>query len=311
MKETLIHISIVSPVYNAGQCINELIERLTKVLKLINCSYEVILVNDASTDNSWNIIKQLSSKNIHIKAVNLSRNFGQHHTITAGIDLSCGDWVVVMDCDLQDRPEEISNLYNKAKDNFDIVLARRINRKDGFFPKTTSAFFGKVINYLSGSRIDSSVANFGIYSKKVIDEVKKMKEPIRCFPVMVNWMGYNKTTIDVKHAERFKGKSTYNFSKRLSLGLNIILAYSDKPLRLAINFGLVISLISFIFGIIVLIKYLNGKIGVSGYTSLILAICFFSGIIITLIGLVGLYVGKTFEATKNRPLYLISESVNI
>ncbi len=300
-------LSIVSPVYKAEKMIDELVSRISKVAEQITSEYEIILVEDFSPDNSWLKIEENAIKNPHVKGIKLSRNFGQHHAITAGLDLCKGDWVIVMDCDLQDCPEEIGSLYNKAMEGYDIVFARRANRKDSFMKKQMSKFFYKLFSYLSGVPQDGKIANFGIYSKKVINAINSMREPMRAFSPMARWVGFTKIAIDVKHNERHEGKSSYNFSRLINLALDIALAYSDKPLRMVIKVGFIISSLSILYAFYNLYLYYIGVINVSGFTSLIVSIWFLSGLIIFILGIIGLYIGKTFESAKNRPLYLIDK----
>jgi len=300
--------SIVSPVYKAEKILPKLVERIEKSILPITQNFEIILVVDASPDKSWQVIQDIAKQNPRVKGILFSRNFGQHRAITAGLDYAQGEWIVVMDCDLQDQPEEIPYLYQKALEGYEVVLARRHNRQDGFFKRVFSKLFYKTLSFLTGIKHDPTVANFGIYHKKVIDVIKGMREHIRFFPVMVYWAGFSQTKLDVEHAAREEGKSSYSFKKLLKLALDIILAYSEKPLTIIIRMGLSISFMSFLFGVITLIRYLMNKIIVPGYTSLIISVWFFSGLIIAVLGVVGLYVGKTFEGVKQRPLYVIKET---
>lgn len=303
-------ISIVSPVYKAEAIIEELVRQLTQEVSKITDNFEIILVEDCGADNSWHVIEDICKKNNKVKGFKLSRNFGQHYAITAGLDKCKGEWIVVIDCDLQDRPDQIEKLYNKALEGFDIVQGRRTNRKDGFFKKMFSAIFYKTLAYLSGYAQDSTIANYGIYNKKVISAIVQMRENIRFFPTMVNWVGFKKTAIEIEHAHRESGKSSYNFRKLINLGLDVILAYSDKPLRIMVKLGILTSVSSFIFLLYNIYKYLTGQIFVMGYASLILSIWLIAGVIIFMLGIVGLYIGKTFESTKNRPIYIIEKEVN-
>lgn len=300
-------LSIVSPVYNASAMLNELVDRISACCLELGLSYEIILVNDYSTDDSWEIIKEISKKNKFIKGINLSRNFGQHYAITAGLDNAEGDWIVVMDCDLQDRPEEIKKMYFKSQEGYDVVLGQRKVRKDKFLKKLSSLFFYKALGYLTGIKQDSSIANFGIYSKKVIDSVCSMKESIRYFPTMVKWVGYRQISIPIEHNERLNGESSYNLKKLIKLATDIILANSEKPLRIMVKFGLLIFSFSVFIAFYFLIMWYNGKIKILGYTSLIISFWLLSGLIIATLGIVGLYVGKTFEGVKKRPVYIIKE----
>ena len=301
-------LSIVSPVYRAELVLDELVERIAKSVPSAFNSYEIILVDDFSPDKSWQKIVEISSKNSNVRGFKLSRNFGQHYAITAGLNQVSGDYVVVLDCDLQDQPEEIEKLFNASQKGFDIVLARRYERKDSFYKKTVSKLFYKTLSYLTGTKQDATVANFGIYSKQVINEVVKLEEKIKYFPTMVKWVGFSTTYVNVEHASRSEGKSNYNLKKLLNLALDIILAYSDKPLRLIIKFGLSIAMISFLMVIYVLFEKITGKVSVSGYASLIISIWFLSGCLLTTLGVVGLYIGKIFEGVKNRPSYIIEKT---
>lgn len=303
-------LSIISPVYKSSRIIDDLVNRIEAAVKNITLEYEIILVDDACPENSWEAIEQLAKKNSKIKGIKLSRNFGQHHAISAGIDHAEGDWVVVMDCDLQDQPEEIIKLYNEAQKGFDIVLACRINRQDGFLKRTYSKVFYRTLGYLTGSEQDETVGNFGLYSRRVVAEIKGLRESIRYFPTMIKWVGFKTSKVEVEHASRTEGKSSYNFKRMVNLALDIILAYSDKPLRLVLKFGVIISLVSIVMTIYNLVKWMLGGINVLGYSSLIISIWFLSGCLLITLGIVGLYLGKTFEQVKDRPIYIIEEKVN-
>jgi len=303
-------ISIVSPVYKAEKIVDELVRRLVSELTRITDDFEIVLVDDCGPDRSWEKIKENCAREPRVRGIRLSRNFGQHYAITAGLDHCTGEWIVVMDCDLQDRPEEIVNLYNEAMKGYDIVFARRVERQDGFFKKLGSRLFYKAFSYLSGIPQDGTIANFGIYQRKVIDAINAMREPMRGFTAMARWVGFSKTSIDVQHAERFEGTTSYNWKKLINLALDISLAYSDKPLRIMLKLGLLISTVSFIVALYYIIAYFLGIITLTGFTSLIVSIWFLAGVLISILGVLGLYIGKIFDGIKNRPLYLIKESVN-
>ena len=302
-------ISIVSPVYRAEKILPILVSEINLVMERIGEDYEIILVDDRSPDNSWEVMKVLSSQNPKIKSIRLSRNFGQHSAIFAGLTKTKGDWVVVMDCDMQDQPKEIARLYKKALEGYDIVLGQRENRKDKFLKKLTSKLFYKVFNYLSGANFDNNVANFGIYHQKTIKSILDMKDYVKFFSLFINWIGFKSISIPIEHGEREEGKSTYSVGRLFKQAFNVIISFSDKPLRLFINFGLSISVLSFIVGIYYLYLALTGKIAQPGFSSLILSIWFLSGIIISGIGIVGVYLGKTFDQAKGRPTFIIDEEV--
>jgi len=303
--------SVVSPVYGCLDCLSELCKRLVKVLELQGQLYEIILVDDKSDNKSWQLIKALSSQNDKIKGIELSRNFGQHNAITCGLAHATGDWIIIMDCDLQDQPEEIPNLIAKTEEGFDIVLASRANRKDGFFKRTGSKLFYAILSYLTDTKQDHTVANFGVYSKRAIAALLSMEDYLRYFPTMVQWVGFEKAKLPVNHASREAGNSGYSFRKLLRLAIDNIISFSDRPLKLMIYFGLLLSSISFLIAFYYFILYQLGEIVQLGFTSLILSIWFLFGIAFIILGTIGLYLGKTFETVKKRPLYIVKDTSNL
>lgn len=304
------HIGTVIPVYGCELCLPELYRRLSSILQKINPNFEVIFVNDGSRDNAWPVIKDLASKDKRVKGLNLSRNFGQHPSISAGLSASTAQWVVVMDCDLQDQPEEIEKLYRKAKEGFDAVVASRIERQDGYFRKIISSIFYRTLSYLTDAQHDPTVANFGIYSRKTINAILNMSERLRYFPLMVRWVGFKTATLPVEHAKRQSGKTSYSLKKMLDLGIDVVLAFSDKPLRLVVKFGMAVSLLTLIYVVFVVIRAISGINPVEGWASLIASIWLIFGMLTMILGVIGLYVGKTFDETKKRPIYIIREKTN-
>lgn len=304
------HISIVSPVYKADKIVDELVKRIILSVSQITDDFEIVLIDDGSPDGSWEAIERNCKRDKRVKGIKLSRNFGQFHAITCGIDYCVGDWVVVMDCDLQDRPEEILRLYKKAMEGHEIVLARRGLRKDSLIRRITSKIFFKVFNYLSGMNYDEQVSGFRIFSRKVADAFSRMKEQHRFFNGLMEWMGFEAASIDVEHGERFCGKSSYTFWKLFELSLDTITSHSNKPLKMSILVGLAMSFFAFMYGSIVLFKVLIFGSPVIGWSSLIVSMYFLCGIIITFLGIMGIYLGKTYSEVKNRPLYIISKTCN-
>jgi dolichol-phosphate mannosyltransferase len=304
-------ISVVSPVYRAEKTLSLLVEEIKRNTKPITDDFEIILVEDGSPDKSWEAICEEARKDNRVKGIKLSRNFGQHYAITAGLDAAKGEWTIVMDCDLQDNPAEITNLFNKANEGHKIVLARRELRQDGFRKKLSSKLFYRTLSFLTGVKQDATVANYGIYHKDVVTAIGKMREPFRNFAAIVKWVGFAPVTISVKHSKRVEGASTYNLKKLFKLAIDTILAYSNKPLYYIVAFGFILSLAAFLFSIIVIIRYLTGAITVMGYTSLILSIWILGGLLMMFLGIVGLYIGKMFEGIKNRPIYIITETKNL
>jgi dolichol-phosphate mannosyltransferase len=302
-----VHISIVSPVYGAEGMVSTLVSRIRGTLEAMDVTYEIILVEDGSPDNSWSEIVRQCEDHQEVVGVQLSRNFGQHGAITAGLNLVRGRWVVVMDCDLQDRPEEIPRLLAKAMEGYDVVLASRVSRQDSVLKKASSAVFYRTLAYLTGAAQDETVANFGIYSRQTIDEVISMRESVRYFPTMIQWVGFKQCRIEVEHASRAEGKSSYSLSRLLNLAMDIMLAYSDKPLRLTVKLGVIVALFGFAVAIWTFVSWRMGHLSRNplGYASLFFSIWMLSGFILITLGVVGLYVGKTFEGVKARPKYII------
>lgn len=299
------HISVVVPVYKAENCLNELYARLRVVLEKISPDFEIILVEDCGGDNSWTVIERLAINDPRVRGIQFSRNFGQHYGITAGLDCCTGDWVVVMDCDLQDRPEEISRLYAKAREGYDVVLARRGARCDPLLKRVTSWMFYKIFSYLADIEYDGESGNFRIMSRKVVTNFRRMGEQLRFFGGLVQWMGFPTASIEVEHAERFEGQSTYTLAKLWKLASETIIAHSDKPLRLAVRFGFLMAFSSFFYGAYILINALLYNSPIPGWSSLIVSLYFIGGIIIGILGILGIYMGKTFDESKKRPLYII------
>ena len=306
-----IRISIVSPVYNAEKIVDELVQQVTSSVEQLTSDYEIILVEDGSQDYSWKFILANAAKNEKIKGIRLSRNFGQHAAIIAGLEHAKGEWIIVMDCDLQDDPAEFSKLYNKAMEGYDVVLAKREDRQDGKIKKMVSRFFYEVFEYLTDTTQTPAIANFGIFHRKVINAVLKIDDFVKFFPGMVKWVGFDVTAISVKHQLRYEGSSTYNIKKLITLAVNVILSFSTKPLILLIKFGLLISFCAFLFVCYTLYELHIGVIKVMGYTSIISSIWLLSGLIIACIGFVGLYIGRIFDQSKHRPVYIVNQQINL
>jgi glycosyltransferase involved in cell wall biosynthesis len=298
-------ISVVVPVYKAENCLDELYHRLVAALKPITSDFEIILVEDCGGDNSWQVIEQLATTDKRVRGIQFSRNFGQHYGITAGIDHCQGDWVVVMDCDLQDRPEEIPRLYAKALEGYDIVLARRIARQDPLLKRITSLLFYRFFSYLADIEYDGASGNFRIMSRKVVESFRRMGEQLRFFGGLVQWLGFPTTSIEVEHSERFEGNSTYTFSKLWKLATETIIAYSDKPLRIGVRFGFGMAGLAFSYGMYILLRALLYGSPIPGWNSLIVSMYFIGGIIIAMLGIIGIYLGKAFDESKKRPLYIV------
>lgn len=302
------HISVVIPVYRAESCLEELYRRLKAAVEPLTADFEIMLVEDCGGDRSWPLIVELAQRDPRVKGIQFSRNFGQHYGITAGLDRCNGDWVVVMDCDLQDRPEEIPRLYAKAQEGHEIVVARRGKRSDPLLKRFSSWLYYSVFSWLADMDYDPQAGNFRILSRKVINNYRNMRERSRFFGSLINWMGFPFTSIDVQHDERFAGDSSYTFGKLWRLGAETIIAYSDKPLRIAVRLGFFIATCAFLYGLYILFLALFHGSPVTGWSSLIVSIYFMGGVIVAILGILGIYLGKTYDETKCRPLYVINHT---
>jgi dolichol-phosphate mannosyltransferase len=301
------HLSVVSPVYGCADVLPELCEQLEEHLSNITKNYEVILVNDASPDGAWEAIQSLAKGDSRIKGVDLSRNFGQQAAITAGLSYSIGEWVVVMDCDLQDQPKEIPKLYAKAQEGYEVVFGRRHQRQDKSMNVAASRLYRRVFNYFTESKNDPAVANFGIYKRAVIDAFLTMRERNRGLQLFIRWLGFRNTAINIEHAARSKGKSAYHFGKLFRMALSNIVSQSNKPLKISIGFGFLMALAAFIYAGFRVYIYLRWDTPVAGWTSVIVSIYFIGGLLFANLGILGLYLGKVFDETKARPLYVIRQ----
>ncbi len=297
--------SVVIPCFQAESTLKELCDRLEKTLSEITSEFEIILVEDGSNDSTWEVISQITKTEKYVHGIKLSRNFGQHNAITAGLVYSTGAWIVVMDCDLQDRPEEVINFYRKTQEGYQVVVGVRSNRKDNYFKRVSSVAFYSVFQKMTGSKFDKRLGNFGLYSRKVINSVLELKEQHRSFGLLALWVGYSRAEINIQHDERGSGKSTYKISHRVALALDSIVSHTNKLLYISIKSGLAVSASSLIFVTYLIGRYIFFGITTQGWTSLAISIFFALGILLAAVGLLGVYVGKVFNETKARPIYII------
>lgn len=303
-------ISVVIPVFRAELILPELCKRLLTSLTALTGSYQIILVDDRSPDRSWNVMLQMVEAYPAITAIRLSRNFGQHYAMTAGLDLANGDWTVIMDCDLQDQPEEIPTLLEKAEQGYDVVLARRKARSDSSRKRLSSRVFYWLFNALSGYRMDPSVGSFRIMRRSVVEAYRTMRESARLFGGMIEWLGFETTFVDVAHSARYEGRSSYNVRSMTKLALDGIFAFSNRPLYFSIGAGIIMSLLAAGFGLSLLIYFfLHPLAGVPGWLSQVTLTTFIGGLILLNLGILGVYVGRIYDQAKGRPLYVVDRIV--
>lgn len=308
-NDQAILISVVIPVYYCEDCLEDLYHNLVATLSGVTTVFEIIMVNDASPGNDWSIIKEIARKDKRVKGVSFSRNFGQHYALAAGLELSRGKWVVTMDCDLQDDPRYIKELLNEAQRGYEIVFARRIARR-GWLGKLWSKLFYAIFDILSGLKHDPDCGTFQIISRKAVDTFCAMPERFKFFGGIVQWMGYRSSIIDINYNSRNIGKSSYSFANRMKLGINAILSFSDKPLRLMIYFGFIVTVVSAIYAMLVIYLRFSGRIAEIGYASLIVSIYFLGGVILMSMGIIGIYIGRIYGEVKRRPYYIIGETTD-
>lgn len=304
-------ISVVIPVYGCRAALWELYNRLGKSIEKITSSYEIIFVEDNCPQNSWEEIEKICKQDKKVKGIHFSRNFGQIRAITAGLDVSTGEWVVVMDCDLQDRPEAIPELYHKAQEGYDVVFAKREGRKDSSLTIFLSKAFYKVYDYFTEGTYDSSICNFSISKRIVIDSYCRMREQNRAYTMFIRWLGFKQTAIAISADERFEGKSSYSFRKKLKMSFEIITSQSNKPLLFSVKIGFIIAFLSLIYIIYLIIQYIAYPNTPMGWTSVVASIYLMGGVLLCAIGITGIYIGNIFNEVKNRPLYVIRESLNV
>lgn len=291
--------------------LGELVARISKAVAPLSSDYEIILVNDCSPDASWDEIKTICANDARVKGINLAHNFGQPYAITAGLTYASGEYIAVIDCDLQNKPEDLPALFTKAIEGYDIVSARRVHREDTFLKRMSSAVFHRVYDFLSGFSTDKSVAEFGVYSRRIVEVYCSIPEYSRSFVELIHTLGFRKTGIDVLHDHRLEGKSSYNFSRLLRLSFNAIISNSNRPLQLAVSIGFIMSLFSFLMAVYNVFAKFAGWNEVVGYTTTVFSIWFVGGLLLFMMGILGLYIGKIFDQVKGRPVFIVQDTLNI
>lgn len=302
-------LSVLVPIYNDNEVIHELIARLSVVLPNISAKHEIVLIDDGSSDSSWKKIELVVQQNTSIIGIKLIRNFGQQNAIACGLDHVSGDYTVVMDSDLQDRPEDIPLLLNALiNSNASMAIARWVTRKDSFYKKTVSKIFYKVSNRITSIHLQPNLGVFRIIKKDIIEELKKYPEKTSTSLGLLYWIGVDYVAVDLNRDERFAGKSGYNLSKMLKLTMDRIFSFSMFPIRAAIYTGFTISIISFLFALVLTIRNIFFKV-VPGWTSIIVIILFLFGINFIFLGIIGEYLGRIFLEARARPKYIIEKKI--
>ena len=303
-------VSIVIPIYNEEENLKILIERLTKVLKEFTSSYEVIFVNDGSTDNSLSILHSAGKQDKHICAIDLSRNFGHQTALAAGLAYARGSAIVMMDGDLQDPPELIPQLLERWREGYEVVYAIRAERKENVLKKMAYQIFYRILHALSDITIPLDSGDFGLIDRKVVDLINHMPERTRFLRGLRSWVGFRQIGLAYNRDARFSGKPKYSFSKLLKLAFDGVISFSTAPLRFATAIGFFISFISFILILFYVYLFFTTP-RVPGFTTLIIILLFIGGIQLITVGILGEYIGRIYDETKQRPLFIARETINI
>jgi dolichol-phosphate mannosyltransferase len=308
--KTDVVISIVSPVYQGEKLVPELVRRVSKEMIQNEYKYEIILVDDGSSDNSWEAIQNVCLHDEHTKGIQLSRNFGQHYAVTAGLQAASGDVIVIMDCDLQDDPKYIHDLLMAYQQGNEIVFTKRIGRKHSFLKSLNAKLYNALFSLFSERLYHVDAGSLVMFSMRVKNIFLTLQDKDRLYIQMLKWIGFKSTYVPVIHNDRFEGRSTYNFFKLLRLAIQGWTSHSDKLLRFSIYGGFILSGITFMIGILIILRYIFRGFQ-PGWPSIFVAIIFSTGLILMSIGITGIYIGKIFEQTKNRPLFIVDKKINL
>jgi polyisoprenyl-phosphate glycosyltransferase len=306
-------ISVVAPVYNQrAETLIELVRRLSISVSAITADFEIILVDDGSINDAWLAIGEMARANPKVRGFHLARNFGQHVAITAGLDHANGNWVVVMDADLQDRPEVISELYAKAQQGYDVVFVNRLQRPEPLLYRMVAAAFYLMLNALSGQDYSRLQGNFSIVSARAVRAFRLSRETGRFYGGILRWVGFKHGSISATHAAPDGGQTSYSFFKRIRFAVGLIVGFSARLLYISIVIGIVMAAGSFVMaGLIVIDKLLNPNSPLQGWPSVMTAVFFTAGITNVAIGITGIYIGQILQQTRGRPLYIVAETTSL
>lgn len=299
-------LSIIVPLFNEEAVIPQFYERLKKVMDSQDGDYEIIFINDGSTDRSMEALLKLRQSDPRIKIIEFSRNFGHQIAITAGLDHAQGKAVIVMDGDLQHPPEVIPKLIQKWKEGFELVYTVRKETKDaGYFKNLSASLFYSLINKIGDIQIPKHGADFRLVDRRVLESLKLMRERSRFMRGLFNWVGYSQTSVEFEADVRYAGVTKYSFKKMIQFALDGITSFSSFPLRISTYFGFMVSVISFLYAAFAIYARLFTDIALPGWTSILVAVLFLGGVQLITIGLLGEYIGRIYNEVKQRPLYII------
>ena len=297
-------ISVIVPVFGCAECLVVLHDRLDSVLQAAD--WEVVFVDDCSPDGSWSILKALSHTNERVRALRLSRNFGQHAAITAGLAEAHGDWVVVMDCDLQHPPEEIPRLLAKAREGYDVVLTTRDRRLEPWYRRMAGNGYIRARNLLVGESISSEYSTLSVISRSVVDAFLSLGDRDRHYLMILHWLGFRRTVLPLRNQDRYKGRSSYTLAKLIEVAVDGMFFQTTRLLRWIVMLGFFVAACGAGLAVAFIVVYFTAN-PLPGFTALAVLTLLVGGVIITSTGIIGLYVGKIFDQVKGRPLYVVEQ----
>jgi glycosyltransferase involved in cell wall biosynthesis len=301
----MVDLSVVIPVYGCRDCLTALRERLNASLSEVTSSYELIFVDDRSPDGAWDALVEMAETDGRVRAYRLSRNFGQHLAITAGLEKSRGRWTVVMDCDLQEPPELIPRLYAKAQEGFDIVTTTRTRAGDSRLRRMLGRGYMRLRNVLLETDAGTDDGTLSILSRKAVDGFLSVRDRDREYMLLLHWLGFNRATVEFDRSERYAGKSAYTFGGLVRVALDGLFFQTTVLLRWMVYLGFTVALLGALVAIYYVAVYFSADKPPAGYTSIAVLLLLLTGFVITSLGVVGLYLGRVFEQGKGRPLYII------
>jgi dolichol-phosphate mannosyltransferase len=302
-------LSVIIPVFNEEKNVALLHQRLTEVIQKISGSYELVFVNDGSRDQTLQLVKGIAATDPHVKYINFSRNFGHQIAVTAGLDYCGGDAIVIIDADLQDPPELITEMYAKMKEGYDVVYAKRKSRQgETFMKKLTAKVFYRLLQRITSVNIPVDTGDFRIISHKIVKVLKQMPEQQKYLRGQIAWAGYRQTYIEYERQQRHAGETGWPYRKMIRFALDGITSFSNFPLKFATASGIIVFVISFLLMLYALYSRFVTKEFVAGWTSLMLVVLFIGGIQLLSIGIIGEYISRMSANIRNRPLYIIEDT---
>lgn len=309
MEENKKLVTILVPAYNEQEVLNLLYDRLKAIMdNLSNYDFEVLLINDGSKDDTLKLMEELRKKDNRICYLNLSRNYGKETAMIAGLDYAKGDCVIIIDADLQDPPELIPDMLKYWEEGYDDVYAKRKSRKgESFFKKFTSRMYYKMLQSITNIEIQKDTGDFRLLDRRCVEALKSVRESQRYTKGLFSWIGYNKKEILFDRDPRAAGQTKWNYAKLINLSIDGLTSFTTAPLRWAAVIGILVSLSGFIYMIAIIFKTLFHGVDVPGYSSTMVVILFLGGIQLIFLGVIGEYLGRTFNETKGRPLYFIDK----